>query len=270
MSDALDVPDEYRLTVEIKNDAPVLLDDFTRSFGALADEYEIYISTRSPFEVTGDVKLYIREIRPGSIVADLIAQAPVGVALALPWIKNAKTVVEFAKYLGTAYEWLIGKTKEKPSLSKQEFENLSTILDPVAKDSSAQVNISGNHNQTVVHVININSLEANAAQNTTRREIESLREPLTRQHEKVLMYFYQARDDMRSDKGDRARIESISAQPVKVAFVDEHLKERAFDVEHGPFRSAYVVDVSVETINGRPALYRITAIHDIFDRPGNA
>lgn len=242
--------------------------DFSRTFKAIADEYEHYAETYPSGAPTASAKLYVREIRSGSIIADLVAQTPAAVALTLPFVENAKSVVEFAKYLVTAYRFLIGKREsEKPALARHDLENLATILEPIAKDSAAQVIISGTHNNTVVNNITINSVEANAAQNTARREIESMREPTKRDHEKVLMYFYQARDDAKSDKGDRAKIESIAPSSVKVVFADEHLKERALGVEHGPFKCAYVVDVSVETIEGRPALYRVTAIHDMFDRP---
>ena len=36
--------------------------------------------------------------------------------------------------------------------------------------------------------------------------------------------------------------------------------------DKNPFRMAYVVDVSVETIEGRPALYNVLAVHDKFER----
>jgi hypothetical protein len=263
------MPEEFHLTVEIKNGAPVLLDDFTTSFRALADEYEAYVSDHYHEEDGGhggNVQLYIEEIRPGSIIATLVAMAP----YALPFVENAKTILGYAKFLKSAYDWFSGHSKEKPDLTKRDLENLSKIVEPVAKDSAAQVNISGNQNQTVIYNIHLDSKDANACQNIVRREIEAMREPQKRDHEKVLMYFYQARDDVHSDKGDRAKIESIGPAPVKVTFADEHLKARALNVEHGPFKSAYVVDVAVETIEGRPALYRVTAIHDIFNRVGTA
>jgi hypothetical protein len=33
-----------------------------------------------------------------------------------------------------------------------------------------------------------------------------------------------------------------------------------------PFKAAYVVDVVVGTINGKPSLYTVIAVHDAFER----
>ena len=53
---------------------------------------------------------------------------------------------------------------------------------------------------------------------------------------------------------------------VKVAFSDETIKAMMLFEDKNPFRMAYVVDVSVETIEGRPALYNVLAVHDKFER----
>jgi hypothetical protein len=84
--------------------------------------------------------------------------------------------------------------------------------------------------------------------------------------EKVLLYWYQARNDPRSKSGDRAIIESISTSAVKVVFVNENIKAKILSSSENPFMLAFVVDVAVETIQGRPALYRILEMHDSFER----
>lgn len=256
------MPDETKLTVEIKNETPVLLEDFTQSFRGLADEYESYVHERAT-EAMADVRLYVREIRTGSIIADLVALAP----LALPFVENANTVVGFAQYLTAGFNFLRGATKEKPPMSKRDYENLSAIVEPTAKDGASQFNVSTTFNGNVVVNLNLDSRDANAIQNSARRELAALKEPATGLHEKVLMYLYQARNDPKSDKGDRAIIESIYPSSVKVIFINEQVKAQALRLPENPFKCAYVVDVSVETVEGRPALYRVQTIHDVFDKP---
>ena len=112
---------------------------------------------------------------------------------------------------------------------------------------------------------NLNSTEANAAQNNIRREIEAFREPETRVHHKVVLHWHQARRDADSHVGDRAIIESIAPHPVKTIFDQDKTKAEMILGHPNPFRSAYIVDVFVDTINGRPALYKIIEVHDRLD-----
>jgi hypothetical protein len=251
--------DQVKLTVEIKNQHPVELVDLTQSLLSFADEYKRYFSKNEDPCVAEDVRLYVKEMRSGSIIADLVANAP----YALPMIENANTIFEFVSYLKGATDYLLGKSTEKPPLEKANYENFVRILEPVSKDNGSQLNIGAiNINNVNAPVtININSLESNAAQNAARRELDALKEPSTGIHEKVLLYWYQARNDPRSDRGDRAIIESIASNPVKVIFVNESIKAKILSSSENPFTLAYVVDVAVETIKGKPALYRILDIH---------
>jgi hypothetical protein len=262
----LTVPDDIRLTVEIENASPVLLDDFTASFGGLGDEYELYARERGWATPVPGVRLYVREIRAGSIIADLIALAP----FALPFVEHANTIIEFTKHLGEIYSRLLGR-KAQPAaavnLTKRDYENVSSIVEPVAKDSASQINFTATINSHVEYHFHMDSIEANAAQNAARREIAQLQQPATGMHDKVAMYFYQARNDPKATAGDRAIIESISDNPVKVVFANEDLKSMALRSVENPFTHAYVADVAVETIGGKPALYRVERIHEVIDKP---
>ena len=95
-----------------------------------------------------------------------------------------------------------------------------------------------------------------------RREINLLDTPATGLHEKVLLYWYQARGDLKSRTGDRAIIESISSSSVKTICANEMIKSQMILNNENPFKEAFVVDVIVETIKGKPALYKVVALHD--------
>jgi len=124
------------------------------------------------------------------------------------------------------------------------------------------INIGAVHGPLVLHV---DSQRANAIQNKARREIEALAEPSKGLHEKVLLRWYQARGVAESKAGDRAIIESISSLPVKTICANDVIKMQMILEEGNPFREAYIVDVMVDTIRGKPALYKILAIHDKFE-----
>lgn len=92
-----------------------------------------------------------------------------------------------------------------------------------------------------------------------------MKEPITGIKEKVVLYWYQARNDPKSQAGDHAIIESISPGPVK-AVVDEETKSKMLSGPENPFQLGYLVDVEVETINSKPSIYKVLNIHEKFDK----
>jgi len=255
--------EQSRLTIEIKNDRPVSVVDFTRSFSSIGDQYQRFAHIKKEVDALDTAQLFIREIRPGSIIADLIVLAP----LALPFAENANTIIDFASHLRTGFYFLLGKLKDRPEFKKKDLQNLSGIVEPVAKDSAAQLNVNTTINGNVSLVFNFNSIEANAIQNSATREIMALKEPVTGMHTKVLLYFYQARNDPKSMTGDRGIIESIFPFPVKVIFESEALKSQVLWASENPFTSYYIVDVAVETVEARPIVYKVLDVHETIEKP---
>jgi hypothetical protein len=110
-------------------------------------------------------------------------------------------------------------------------------------------------------------MEANAIQNTIQRRIHGMREPVTGVHNNVVLYWYQARGTPASSPIDKGVIESLSSNPVKVLFTSDAIKAALLLEEDNPFRMVYLVDVAVETVNGRPILYKVLAVHEKLERP---
>ncbi len=110
----------------------------------------------------------------------------------------------------------------------------------------------------------VNSNDANAIQNRAAGWIANHAEPLRGVLRGQLFYFFQARDDKEATTGDRGIIEAISPHPVKTIFANETAKVAMLD--EALFRKAYVVDLEVHTIDGRPRLYKILEVSSSFDR----
>ena len=259
-----DMDNEVKLTIEIKNLKPVELVDYAQSMICVGSEYTRFLASGENAATPDDVKLYVKAVRTGSIITELVAIAP----FAIPFIEHSATIFEFAKHLKVLLDWFAGRSDKKPeALEKTTLQNLSNIVEPVAKDNGAQmnlgaVNVAGDMNLT----LNISSLDANAIQNAIRREIDAMKEPVTGIHPQVLMYWAQARNQPDSKSGDKARIESIFRGDVKVVFANDRLKSKMLYEPAHPFALAYVVDVAVETIEGRPALYRVLEVHEAVSR----
>jgi hypothetical protein len=255
-----------RLRIEIKNNLPVELIDLTRSFQSVADEYKKFMESEGIELKKENVTLYIQEIKSGSIITDLMAISPLLLPL-MANISNVATIIQFGQYLKRGYDFLLGKTNQRPNFSKSNYENFSGFVEPIAKDNASQINLYTVINEKPTLVFNLNSVDANAAQNTAKREIGFINEPITGLHRNVVLYWYQVKKDMASKTGDRIIIESISSSPVKAIFDNEKVKTEICLGDENPLTSGYLVDVSVETIMGKPVLYKILNVHERIENP---
>lgn len=255
----VDAAAEGQITLKIDNKKPIELLDLTASLAALGSEYLRHIEQEHPEDQASEVRLYVNEIRTGSVLATLAAASPQIIEMGT----YALSVISFVEKLSEAYGFLTGLGRKPDNLDKKMLENLSSIVEPIAKDAGSQLNI-GTNNGNVFLVVTSN--DANRAQNTIHRLLEDEATTSTRYHEKVVLYWHQARNDVKSGAGDRGIIESISDAPVKVMCVNERIKQQmVLDVEN-PFREAYLVDVAVETIKGKPAVYKVMALYDKIPR----
>jgi hypothetical protein len=156
----------------------------------------------------------------------------------------------------------------KAIVTRGDAERISTILEPVAKDSGSTLSIAvtGNTAPVTVNAIIVNSEKANAVQNAARRFLGPS-VPTQGQFEREVMYLQQIRGDLKSKVGDRGVIEKFSPKPVKLHFMTPEVKASILDKPENPFKMAYVVDGQVSTAEGKPALYKVAAVHDAFERP---
>ncbi len=259
---------EKKLEIRINNEKPVVLTDLTLSLLGVAHQFERFIENETTEQYKAGTELYIKEVRSGSIVVDLVAQA---LPLA-PLLWEGGTLLEWANHAKSVIEWLTGKVSKPPiDLAKQDLKQWHQIVEPIAKDHGSQMNFSVSDGGKVINQFVINSEQANVAQNEILRQIESLDEPDLYVHKKRVMIWYQTKFDSTSATGDKAIIESISNTPTKVVFENDAVKKSILagdDRFHRPWHElAYIVDVRVQTVRGKPKVYSIINFYedDTFD-----
>ncbi|PIZ22706.1 MAG: hypothetical protein COY49_07135 [Comamonadaceae bacterium CG_4_10_14_0_8_um_filter_57_29] len=252
-----------KLEIYIKNEQPVVLTDLTLSLLAVNQQFQRFIESETNQDYQVGTELYIKEVRSGSIIIELVAQALPIVPLLWSggtlseWINNAKGVLE----------WLLGKVSNPPKvMHKNDLKQWKAILEPVAKDSSSQMNFTVSDNaQVTINQFSFNSADANAAQNRITRELEDMDDPSEHIQNRKLMYWYQTKFDTDSHTGDKAIIESISKRPQKVIFENNAVKEAMLGEDprfNKPWHKlAYVVDVEVQTVMGEPKMYTVLRYH---------
>lgn len=165
-----DMPEDAKnvsLIIRIENKQPIELSDLTKSFNALANQFNEYATQSVDHLENRQGKLFVREIKTGSVIVELIEIATIGV---IPFMENVNTIVGFGEYVKKAFDFILSKTKEKPKeLKSSGYRDLSQIVNPIAKDSASQLNVSTVVNGNVYLDFNIGNIEANAVQNIVQR-----------------------------------------------------------------------------------------------------
>jgi hypothetical protein len=159
---------EIALTVRFENSRPVELIDLGTSFEALGQEYQRFVHRSGHDTIPENAKLYITEIRAGSILVQLKAFLEQASFL----VDHVHVLAGFVTNLQDLVDFFLGRPALKqPPVPRDEAERLGEVLQPVAKDAGAQLTISvtGNTGPVTIAPIIITSERANAVQNGIRR-----------------------------------------------------------------------------------------------------
>ncbi len=269
-------PRDGLFVLKLDNKQPVALDDLSASLGALGQAFQDYLLREGLARPSEGVRLYVHELRTGSIIATFQAiadQAKLifgehGVVDSLRSVYDAaEKLAPFAMHLNEMIHFfLTGKTEERPP-TKKEAEQLISFMEPLARDQGGGMTMqfNGDNNNVAVH-FHYNSEQANAVQNSAKRYIGPALPSDTIMRDEV-MTLHQVRGDPKSKAGDTGIIESIAKHPVRLRFTSQDIKRAILDAPENPFQLAFIVDVEVKTVNDRPALYKVLAVKEAFDKP---
>jgi hypothetical protein len=273
---ALAGPIDGFLTFKLDNKAPVALDDLTISLNALAQFYEDYLAESGKALPEAGVKLYIHELRTGSVIAVLQAIAEQGqlvfgengvVSTIQSAYEHADTIGGFMASLNDIIGFFLGSTESKVRPTKKQAGQMINFFEPVAKDNASQMSVQFNGTVNIGEIhYHYNSQQANAVQNSAKRYLgPSL--PANEILTDELLILHQVRGDLKSKSGDKGIIESVSKSPVKLWFCSDEIKKEILDAADNPFQRVFVVDVEVKTADGKAALYKVLAVKDSFEKP---
>jgi hypothetical protein len=249
---------EALIRFELRNSKPVDLLDLTNALSAFGEAYQDHV-VGSGFEIDrGNIRLFVREIRTGSIIADLASIAEQASLV----LRHIDVAAGFITHLDQVFSFFLGLPSSTVPPSKREAQQAMAVMEPVAKDGSSQLflNVAGD-----VHIHNYDSQRANAIQNAARRYMGP-QLPASQIYQDQLLTLFQVRGDVAAKVGDRGIIETISQDPVKLIFVSEDVKRIIVHQPANPFMLIFMVDVEVRTVEGKPRLYRILTVKDTIER----
>lgn len=254
--------DDAVLTVELKNSKPIDLIDLTTSLMALAQSFQDYAvaHTGEPQEA---MKLYVRDIRQGSVIADLVAATNQVDFL----VKNLDVLAGFVANIQDIADYFLGRKTEPVSKpTPKQARQISQIVEPVAKDSGSQMNIQVFDGGTVnVQHVHFASMDSNAIQNGVARFLGPAL-PASYVAIDQLITLDQVKNRPKSKTGDFGIIETIAQRPVKLQFLSEDAKRQVLELQENPLQCVFLVDVEVRSVEGKPTLYRIITVKDVIHR----
>lgn len=245
---------EQKLVISYSNEAPVELNTLANSLKAVGSRYKKHLK-KEGINSSEDTNLYIREIKKGSIVVELIQAAA-------PVLSDASSVITFFMSLKAIIEYFSSPSKpaKKPeeieNFKKSDYQEVSHIVGPaIVAGGNINIFVGGGQNDDRI------SIEGNTArfiEKTAMKAIENLNDPDVFEREKSLMSFTQASNTKTGFRG-RDNIDDTTSKPVK--FEPADLAKEVSDIDGNVFRSIFSVDLKVIMKNDQVKEYVITKVH---------
>jgi hypothetical protein len=261
------------IEVEIDVEEPIELGDFVTAFTSIANQYRRYMKTAHP-DLKDDAIVFVRKIRPGSIIADLIPSAASLIGL----MDQVLITEQFIRAYGGRLSQYFKVNGRQEDATKKELSDFMGQVAAIARSKNGSGSIRAVCYEDGKRQIRA-SVEFNAKQaSQATRQIEHHRQELdaigSADYQRVLMAF------KRSDVGDavlgvrsgeRVIIEQISEEDLALVYgsqlAEERIKDQMRNTEENIFHKGFVVDVNVTTKGGRPVAYNVTHVHQIIDLP---
>ena len=137
-----------KLQITINNTKPVVLTDLTMALLGVGQQFERFIENETNEQHAASSELFIKDVRSGSIIVELVTQ----VMPVVPLLWQGGTLLEWVNHTKSVIEWLNGKLASPPKdLTKQDLKQWSNILEPVAKDHGSQMNFTVSNGGQVIN-----------------------------------------------------------------------------------------------------------------------
>ncbi|MDG1456874.1 MAG: hypothetical protein P8Q92_03055 [Pseudoprimorskyibacter sp.] len=250
---------------------PVELSDFVASFAGLGAQFERHIRNDHP-DLEGEVKAYVKEVRKGSIEAELI---PLAYNTIITALDHHQIATKFVKNLAQKISIMREKGGRIEGATKTELTELARIAGAVANDPDGKATISAmNYKKTpktVEFSMVFDTADASQALESIDAQFIELSQVTDFDHENKLLTFFQSNRKDSDKSGEKGIIEDLNATPLSIVYASELAKERIksemLNGDKNVYKLGFFVDVNVQMKGGRPVAYRIKSVNDVIDIP---
>lgn len=228
--------------------------------------------------LNSEAEIYVKQIRQGSIVADLIPVIVPGLGAALAAMDSAIIVEDFIKRYGTRLSAYFEKGGRDDTANNSDLKDLLGSVATIANDPNGSAELScvewEDDHRGVRATITFNTREAKRA----TEEIDSHKKEREirgdADYHRVLMTFHQSNikeQTMGRRTGEWVKIENIQEKPLPLIYASSLAEQKIkYEIREGIeniYKRGFIVDVNVEIKGGKHVGYRVTHLHQIIDLP---
>lgn len=251
---------------------PIELTEFLGAFTSVAAEYDRFIREVHP-ESPRDAEMFVKQVRAGSIIADLVPYIVGGGVITA--MAAANTIGEFVERYGGFLKRYTQPGGRVEGATKGQLADFSEQVAAIASNPNSTLEIAAiqieNGEERVTAAYKFSTPEARDIQQRVEEHRREIDHASRAEHQRVLMTF--VRPDIRGAavgkrSGELVKVESISDRPRPLIYASElaeHEIKAAIAEDESIFKRGFVVDVNVEMRGGKPAAYAVTNLHQIID-----
>jgi len=247
------------LIFDFQNTKPIELSELTGALSALADQFKRFAAEEDG--VDAQARLFIHEIRSGSVIAELIAMAQ----LASDLYEARDQLAGFLPALADAVNAIRHLLPESKSLDRRTVRNINNIVAPIAVDAGAQLNLIDNRGGVVNQTFVITPEEAATVRHNAQHLLNSQFPDETR-FENEPMTLFQMRNAPPGKTGDYGIIDRFSTSAKKLTFSSDAAKDAILHHDGNPFEQIFWVSGVVKTAGGSVVGYLIHELLDVSPR----
>jgi len=258
------------LELKLDLEKPVAIQDFVETFAGLGSQFERYLKSQDDKRFADEVGIYVKEVREGSMIAELIPVASTMVS----GMDQVIIVRQFSEFYQTRIAPYLKGNRADIS-SKTELGEVMQAMVAVANGPNGSAELktvkyeNGKRDEKVF--ISFRTKEAKKAVKTINDHIVEIEGKSSEIVENSLMVFFQSNTKNSEKPGDKAIIESISSKPLAVLYASdlarEKIKGEMVSGDRNIYKLGFFVDLYVTYSNGKPVSYHITAVRDVIDLP---
>jgi len=246
---------------------PVEFEDFIKQTTGLQGLYYCYLKSND-FKKDVENKLYIKELKTGSIITELCTFANNNHEL---FDIGNVLLPQFFKWFVDLHSFLAGKDSNKQitDYNNQVYEQYQNLNTPITNNSSGSsiifnVNVNGSNNNIQIGHDEVASAFLKASQNQQKLKEIQLDAP----HTQVKLVLYQASKTEEAKKylGNVGIIKELYDLPVLLEFENDNIRQEIVSQSKNPLDLVYIVDLVCTSKGEQVKKYKITKIHAILDR----
>lgn len=264
------------IVLNLDTKEPIELGDFVGTFVALGNDYERFIAERGIKDKT-EAKIFIKEVRAGSIEADLLPWLSV-FAPFITEMDKAIIVEDFVRRWGARLTSLLNGNKADLPNTTGELKDWSRMVEAIANDPDGKGTIKAavfeDGKKEIRAAVEFDTKQAKRAVAILGERRRELEKQGADTKERVLMVFTRSDvndADINKRSGERVKIEELHDRPLALMYgselAEEQIKHEIREADENVYKKGFVVDVIVKLRNGNPVAYSVATVHDVIDLP---